>query len=95
VLDIGPLDRAVSASTLDSLGIEEYSLCSAIGVGIADPDSEAVGGCLAKEGKRDGGLGGGQSRSRLRLLALPFICGGLLPCAQGRDEGLGLLVIDD
>ena len=94
VLDIGSLDGTVGASTLDSLGIEEYSLCSAIGIGITDPDPEAVGRRLAKQGKRDGWLSGGKSRSRLRPCARPFVGCGLLPCAQGGDEGLGQLVVD-
>src|SRR5664279_3388653 len=38
VLDVGALDRAVCASTLDSFGIEKYSLCSAVGIGVTDPD---------------------------------------------------------
>src|ERR1017187_1876660 len=95
VLNIGALNGTVCSPTLDSLGIEQYSLCSAIGVGVTYPDSEAVRGRLAKEGKRDCRLGGGQPRSGLRLRALAFERRGLLSCAQGRDEGLGQLVVDD
>src|SRR5665648_556819 len=42
-LDIGPLYRAVGASALDSLGIEQYSRCPSVDVGITDPDPETVG----------------------------------------------------
>src|SRR5664280_3215561 len=95
VLHIGALNGTVCSPTLDSLGIEQYSLRSPIGVGVTDPDPEAVRGRLAKEGKCDCRLGGGQSRPGLRLRALAFERCGLLPRAQGRDEGLGQLVVDD
>src|SRR5664280_3142314 len=65
VLDIGPFDRAVGAPTLDPLGIEEYSLCSAVCVGITDPYPDAVGRGFTKEGQCHGRLGGRQPWSRL------------------------------
>jgi len=73
VLNIGAFDRTVGSPTLDPLGIKEYSLSPAVGVGITDPYSETVRGCLAKQGKGDSRLGGWQPRSRLRLRTFAFV----------------------
>ena len=83
MLDLEALDRAEGASAFDSLGVEQYSLGPAIGVGIADPHPLAVCRRLAQEGKSHGRLGGRQPRPGLGLRTSAFVGGGLLPGAQG------------